>query len=258
MYGWRARLGFIYPDTGKHDHDFFRMAPDGVSVHFTRVAYSGQDSVADISVLGEMEHLVEAAHRLTALEPSCISWVDTSGSFVFGTEGDQAQVEALRQATGVPATTTSSATLAALRALEAETIAVASPYIAEVNDKLTAFMESNGVHVARLRALEIQAAREVSRTSLETVYGLGRAAFTPDAQALFIPCTDFAPVEVIEPLERDLGIPVVLANQATMWHALRLAGITDCVSGFGHLFALDADTADECREDADVSRRSLA
>jgi hypothetical protein len=50
----------------------------------------------------------------------------------------------------------------------------------------------------------------------------------------------------------------VLANQATMWHALRLAGITDCVSGFGHLFALDADTADECREDADVSRRSLA
>ena len=255
MYGWRARLGFIYPGPGKRDDDFVRMAPAGVSVHFSRVFYTGQDTVSNISDLGHLGHLVEAARLLAAAEPSCISWVDTSGSFVFGIEGDRAQVDAIRRATGIPATTTSSATLAAFRALGVDTVAVASPYIAEVNDQLVAFMEPNGVHVARLRSLEIQAAREVSRTSLETVYALGRAAYAPDAQALFIPCTDFAPLAVIEPLERDLGIPVVLANHATMWHALRLSGIRDRVEGFGQLLTCDIDRAGKPSGEADLSRR---
>ena len=254
MYGWRARLGFIYPGPGKRDNDFVRMAPEGVSAHFTRVDYTGQDTVADISDLGDTGHLVEAARLLRPFEPACISWVDTSGSFVFGSAGDNVQVTAIEDATGVPATTTSSATLAAFRALGVDTVAVATPYIDEVNEKLLAFLEPNGVRVSRLRALGIQAAYHVSRASLEMVYGVARDAFSRDAQALFIPCTDFASLEVIEPLETDLEVPVVLANQATMWHALRLAGIRDSVPGFGHLLTLDVASADRRAEGAVGSR----
>ena len=62
---------------------------------------------------------------------------------------------------------------------------------------------------------------------------------TGGAQALLIPCTDFEAVDLIAPLERDLGTPVLTSNQATMWHALRLAGIQDGVPGFGRLMDLD-------------------
>lgn len=248
MYGWRARIGFIYPDSGKRDHDCYRMAPEGVSVHFTRVAFSGQGTLADIGAMSETARLVEAARLLAALEPSCISWLDTSGSFMFGPEGDRSQASAIRDATGIPASTTSTATLAALEGLRVDTIAVASPYLSEVNDRLRAFMEANGVCVARLRALELRDEREISRTSEETIYALARDAFTPEAKALFIPCTDFAPIDLIEPLERDLGVPVVTSNQATMWHALRLSGIADGLPGFGRLLTLDSTAVRDERD----------
>jgi hypothetical protein len=44
---------------------------------------------------------------------------------------------------------------------------------------------------------------------------------------------------MIEPLERDLGKPVVTANQAVMWHVLRLAGVGAPMPDLGSLFRLD-------------------
>ena len=192
MYGWRARIGFIYADCGKRDHDCFRMAPPGVSVHFTRVSYSGQVTLADTGAMSETERLVEAARLLGALQPDCISWLDTSGSFMFGPEGDRAQVEALRAATGVPASTTSSALLAAFTTLGVTRIAVATPYINELNEQLCAFFAANQIAVDRMRALELQWEGDISGTSDATVYKLAREACSPQAEAVLIPCTDFA------------------------------------------------------------------
>ena len=44
--------------------------------------------------------------------------------------------------------------------------------------------------------------------------------------------------QMIEVLEQDLGVPVVTANQATMWHAVRLSGVLDRVPNSGALFGL--------------------
>jgi maleate isomerase len=38
-------------------------------------------------------------------------------------------------------------------------------------------------------------------------------------------------------MERDLGKPAVSAAAAMMWNALRLAGVSDPVPGFGRLLA---------------------
>jgi maleate cis-trans isomerase len=40
---------------------------------------------------------------------------------------------------------------------------------------------------------------------------------------------------MIEPLEQDLGKPVITGNQATMWHAMRLAGVQESIAGYGRL-----------------------
>ena len=52
-----------------------------------------------------------------------------------------------------------------------------------------------------------------------------------DADAYFISCTAIRAAEAIEPLERDLGKPVVTSNQAMVWHSLKPAG--DLRSGAG-------------------------
>jgi maleate isomerase len=68
-------------------------------------------------------------------------------------------------------------------------------------------------------------------------YRLGRSADVPDADAVFIACTALPTLDVLAPLEADLGKPVVSANQATMWGALRLAGVaTTGLEGRGALY----------------------
>jgi len=58
----------------------------------------------------------------------------------------------------------------------------------------------------------------------------------PDADAIFISCTNFATVEILDALEQDLGIPVISANQVTMWEALNLARVKPRKPGCGVLF----------------------
>jgi maleate isomerase len=53
-----------------------------------------------------------------------------------------------------------------------------------------------------------------------------READSPDAEAVFVSCTNLPTYDLIAPLERELGKPVLTANQVTMWSALRLAGAT--------------------------------
>jgi maleate cis-trans isomerase len=58
----------------------------------------------------------------------------------------------------------------------------------------------------------------------------------PDAQAIFVSCTDFRTLEIIESLEQKLGKPVISSNSASMWKMLRLLGDTRVVPGAGQLF----------------------
>lgn len=238
MDGWRARLGLIYPSSGKRDADFSRLAPPGVSVHVTRVPFAGRGTLESIGAMSQLENLLAAARLLADLRPACISWADTSGSFMFGAAGDATQVEAIRTATSVPASTTSTACVAAFARLGVSRVAVASPYLSEVNDQLRMYYQAHGVTVSRLLSLELDNEWDIHRTPAATVYALAKEAYSAEAQGLFIPCTDFEGLSLIEVLEQDLGVPVVTANQATMWHALRLSGILDPLASFGALFRL--------------------
>jgi len=62
----------------------------------------------------------------------------------------------------------------------------------------------------------------------------------PDsAEAAVIGGGGFRAIGAIEALEAALGRPVLSANQAAFWYALRLSGVTNGVSGYGRIFALD-------------------
>jgi maleate isomerase len=243
-YGWRARIGLIYPACGKRDNDFSRLVPGGVSVHVTRVAFSGRVTAEDIGTMAELGNLLAAARLLKDVQPSCVSWADTSGSFMFGPECDITQAEAIRAETGVPGSTTTTAVLAACARLGVSKLAIASPYATEVNDELRSFLTARGLIVSNMKSLDLESEWEIHSVGREAAYQLARASFTAQAEALFIPCTDFEAIDLIEALEQHLGAPVVTANQATMWHALRLSGVADPLPRFGKLYTLPDLVAD--------------
>jgi len=58
----------------------------------------------------------------------------------------------------------------------------------------------------------------------------------PESDAIFISCTNFRTLEIIESLENKLGKPVVTSNSASMWQMLRVIQDTRVIPGAGRLF----------------------
>ncbi len=66
--------------------------------------------------------------------------------------------------------------------------------------------------------------RHIWKVPYREVADMARQAVRDDADALFISCTNLPTYDVIPQLEAELRIPVISANQVTMWAALRRLG----------------------------------
>ena len=107
------------------------------------------------------------------------------------------------------------------------------------------FLQGSGFEVVTLANLGV-VGMAIGAVPSEQVRELGKRAATTEAGALFISCTALRTVEVLDSLEQDLGIPVVSAIQATMWHALRIAGIEARQEGLGRLYRLPVPPCQYC------------
>jgi maleate isomerase len=70
---------------------------------------------------------------------------------------------------------------------------------------------------------------------IEPLYAQIRTACPADADGVLIAGTGFRCVGILEALEQDLKRPVISANQASLWHCLRSAGVQAKVEGYGSL-----------------------
>lgn len=66
-------------------------------------------------------------------------------------------------------------------------------------------------------------------------YKLAKYVDTPEVDGIFISCTNFPTLEIIEALKENAGKPVVTSNQASMVIALKMMGIKEKIRGFGSL-----------------------
>ncbi len=72
---------------------------------------------------------------------------------------------------------------------------------------------------------------------------LARAVDTPEADGIFISCTNFRALEGVEELEAELGKPVLTSNTTAMWHVLRKAGFDEPAALGGSLMREHLATA---------------
>jgi maleate isomerase len=234
-YGWRGRLGMLLPSGNvAAEPQFNAMLPDGVSLHTTRLKLTGS---TDAELLAMAEGVEEGAALLADTCADLILFHCTAVS-TWDAEMDRTLPERITKATGVRATATSRALIAALQALNARRIVMVSPYIEATNIRETAFLEAHQVSVLSAVGLGIAQAKDMISVEPGEWYRLVRANARADADAYFISCTAVRSLEVIDDLERDLGRPVVTSNQVAVWHSLRTMGLQDRLSGYGRLFDL--------------------
>lgn len=229
----RAKIGFVLLATEQTiEDDMFHLRPDGVGVHFAR-AWIG-DSITVDSLTRHAGDLARAASTLLpdgSLDVVCYGC--TSGSLVIGE--DRVAAELSKGVPNAKATSLIAAVIGALRAIDAKRIAVATPYLDEINRQEVQYLENAGFHVTQISGLQLEKDSDMIRVSPQYLAEFARQADTPDSDALFISCGALRALEIIDQLEQDLGKPVICSNQAMMWHVLRLAGIQDRIAGYGRL-----------------------
>src|SRR5699024_11788842 len=92
------------------------------------------------------------------------------------------------------------------------------PYDAALTERLNAFLAELGVAVTRSEYLGLGGG--IWRVNYRTVAELMLAADDVRSEAIFVACTNLPTYGIIAPLERQLGKPVLTANQLTVWACL--------------------------------------
>ena len=232
-------LGFLYPGHSAED-DYPRIeqllaADIRLDLVHTDI---GEDAhrVEALRRMGSPEQLATGIEELRLTGAEAVVWACTSGSFVYGWEGAHEQVRSLAQAAGMPASSTSFAFVHAMREIGVRRVAVGATYPDDVAVLFAEFLRAGGVEVTGVRSSGIVTAAEVGTWGEEEVFALARAADTPDADALLLPDTALHTVAYVPALEKELGKPVLTANQVTVWEALRLAGRRVNAPTMGALF----------------------
>ncbi|WP_159941577.1 MULTISPECIES: Asp/Glu racemase [unclassified Nocardiopsis] len=220
---WQAGVGVIAPYDFALDRELWRWTPDDVSLHVTRLPYVHVPVTVDqAAALCREEHVAPAVRALLAPEPLAIGYACASGSFVHGLTGERRLHRAMVDAGAPAAVTTSGALLLALDALGVDRVAVVTPYVDSVTDRLLSYLAEHRVAVTSSVGLGLLS--HIWRVTYAEVSEAVHSVDRPDAQAVFISCTNVLTYDIIAPLERELGKPVIAANQVTMWAVMRAAG----------------------------------
>lgn len=228
-----ARIGLLVPSSNTTvEVEFYRALPREVTLHTARLYLT---RIAPESILRMVEDMETQAKLLASADVDVIVLGATAPSFLKGLGYDRELIAKLEQATGKPATTTSTALIDAIRAVGARRVVLGSAYDEKVNGIAKAFLEASGIEVAAMKGLSLVDNLVVGRLGPDSAYELGRAVDRADADAVVLSCTNWRTMESIERLERELGKPVISTSQASLWAALRIVGYVDGIQGCGRL-----------------------
>jgi len=236
-YGWRGRIGLVIPSTNTTmESEFWKLAPNGVSIHVNRMFLPAPTNARWEEALQEMEkHTNRAVKELCTADVDIIVFGCTAGSFHQGQESERELTRKIEEAAKLPVITTSRAVVDALRCVGAQRIVFTTPYDPDLTQKEKDFLEANGFTVLGMDYLNCVDNVKVGWMTPQVPYEQVKRVFVSGADAIFVSCTNVRSVEIIKTLESDFGRPVVTSTQASMWAALRKLGIGEKMSGHGTL-----------------------
>ena len=174
-----------------------------------------------------------AAQAVKMAKVDVICYGCAAGGFLKGPVEDRALGERISREIGIPVAVSSAAVAEALRVLGATRVSLASPYAPWLNERLRQYLTAAGFEVMAMQGLDTQNHSAVTTKRIEALI---TEVDRPQTQAIFVSCSNFPTLGIIESMERKLGKPIVASNQASMWKMLRLMGDKRVIANAGRLF----------------------
>ena len=230
----RHRIGLILLSNDyATERDFINARPgDEVALFMSRVENTPDCTLETLPLMAP--HIARAAAQIIPDgRLDVVAYACTSGTVVMGYDRICELVHQARP--GVKVVTPITASLAALERYGADKLSVLTPYTDDVNGAIARHLERAGKTVTAFTSFGIADNELMAALPPEAIYAAALEADRPEADALFISCTAIRALDVAERIEQAIGKPVVTANQAMIWQALRWSGCTATVPGFGAL-----------------------
>jgi arylmalonate decarboxylase len=229
-------LGLIFPVPRSVPPEAQSMYPSGMryvtaDVGLTRMTPQGYDEV--------LERIAPAAARLAQQGAEGIALLGTSLSFYQGAAFNRSLTQRMARASGRPAVTMSTAVVEGLRSVGGRRLAVATAYNDEVNGRLRTFLGEEGFEVLVVRGLGIEKVEDVDTVTQKGLIEFSVSVFksAPSCDAMLISCGGLRTLELLEPVERRCGIPVVSSLPHALRAGVRLLGLSGQAPGYGKLLA---------------------
>ncbi len=237
VLGWRGVLGWVCPSvaTSSADVDFHRAVPEGVELKIVTLGITAHTLEQVDMALSKLD---DAVIRLATNGAQFISVEGTPLVTFKGSGFDKEIIKRVEKVAQVPATTSLTAAVEALQALNLKKLVMASPMNHDADERTIKFLEANGLEIVHVKSLNHLYNREIEALPRSMAYTVAKQAFleAPPADGIYIPCGAWCPPWNIECLETDLGVPVIHSRQASTWAGLKFLGIKEPVQGWGRIF----------------------
>lgn len=230
-------LGMIFPPANTPVPAEARlMYPSGVEFRATGVGLERMTPDGYDQVVGR---IVPAAQTMAAQGANAITVMGTSLTFYKGAAFNQELQQSIAKATGLPATTMSTAIIDGLKRVGGHRLAVATAYNQEVSARLQAFLEEHSFEVLVVKGMGIERFEDrppvTSQELLDFSAGVRESA--PGADTLLISCGALKTLELLAPLEQRCKVPVVSSLPHALWAGVRLLGLSGRAPGYGTLLS---------------------
>lgn len=232
------RLGMIYPPAGRG------IPEEGVAMYGERLEYLieglGLETMTPEGYEAVLDKIGPAAERLAAGGAEAVMLMGTSLSFFKGEAFNQQLIERIHTASGLPASSMSTAVIEGLKHFGAERVVAATAYNDEVNSRLRSFLQEHGFEVLLVKGLGIEAVEDIfSVTQPQLIeFGSEIVASANGADALLVSCGGLRTLEILEPLETRTHIPAVSSMPHALYAGAKLLGMDAHVDGYGRLLAV--------------------
>lgn len=131
----------------------------------------------------------------------------------------------------------------ALHALDAKRIAIVTPYLRPLAERVVEYLEAEGFAVADWRALEVADNAEVGCIPGDRVMEAARSLDLTGVDALVISaCVQMPSLPLVDAAEQEFGIPVLSAATAGAYSLLRSLRLSVSLPGAGSLLRADSET----------------
>lgn len=211
-----ARVGLIVPSSNTvAEVDFYRRLPAEATLHTARMYLDEVTAEAESVMLDE--HLPGALRDLATTRPDVVVFACTSAGTLRGNAWEEQLIGQIGQRTAARPISVAAAVRRAIARRGARRVGVLTPYVEELNAKIRASLEEEGLEVTGIHGMGIAVNVEIAAVDPPRIAAFASEKFDDAGiDLLFISCTNFRALEARERIERDLKLPVVTSNHAAL------------------------------------------